>query len=215
MDNLKEKHVLLVDDEEMLVEMVTLLLKDNGYTNVAIARDGLECLSVLEQLGDKVYAVLLDLGLPRMGGIEVMRHLVNVHRHIIGVVVLTGHTELMAHDHFMKMGSDRVIASNYITKPFDAQDLLIELEKTLALIDNKRRSQVAVLSNSALNTIQSVDVQLKTLIARIEAVEHRIPGFAGQLGLDVLRTILIGIFVVFVLYFGLGDFLADLLRKLK
>lgn len=97
-DNLREKCILVVDDEPALLEILRSELNEEGFSHVVGAKDGLECLSALEQLGDKVYVIVLDLNMPKMGGVEVMRHLVNVHKYAIGIVVLTGYTDLMTRE---------------------------------------------------------------------------------------------------------------------
>ena len=62
------KRVLLfVEDEEMLLRPVRELLEENGY-EVLTALDGVEAVRCFEQNADRISAVLLDLGLPRLGG---------------------------------------------------------------------------------------------------------------------------------------------------
>ncbi len=215
MDDLREKYILIVDDEPAFLELLEASLNDAGFPNIVTAKDGLECLSVLDQLGDKIYVILLDLYMPRMGGIDVMRHLVNVHKHAIGIVVLTAYTSLLSRNSFLSMGTDMVVASNYITKPYDLDEVLIELDKTLALIHNKRQVQVGTISNESVQNIRSVERQLSELVARIDKIEHKLPNLVAQLGLDVIRTILIGLLIIVAFYFGLGNFLAEIISKLK
>ena len=215
MDNLRQKHILVVDDEPAVLSILSQYLKDEGFSNISTARDGLECLSVLEQLGEKVYVILLDLNMPNMNGIEVVRHLVNVHKHIIGIVVLTGYVDLLPRKLFMKMGTDRVIAANYITKPYDVRNLIAEVDKTLALVHDKRKSQLGQISKGTADNVQSISEQLTEISERLERLDRRIPTFFGQLGLDVKRTIAIGLLIIMALYFGLGDFLVNIIRQLK
>jgi DNA-binding response OmpR family regulator len=59
--------LLLVEDEEMLLRPVRDLLEENGY-EVLVALDGVEAVRCFEQNAGRISAVLLDLGLPRLGG---------------------------------------------------------------------------------------------------------------------------------------------------
>jgi CheY-like chemotaxis protein len=59
--------LLFVEDEEMLLAPVRSLLEENGY-EVLTARDGLEAVRCFDQNAERISAVLLDLGLPRLGG---------------------------------------------------------------------------------------------------------------------------------------------------
>jgi two-component system OmpR family response regulator len=64
--------ILLIEDDQMIGEAVTIALKDAAYA-VDWVKDGLTASSVLE-LGEH-QAVLLDLGLPKRDGLEVLRRL--------------------------------------------------------------------------------------------------------------------------------------------
>lgn len=65
--------VLIVDDEEDTRELVRELLESRGY-QVATAEDGVEALAALDRL-PRVCLVILDLLMPRMDGIEVLKRL--------------------------------------------------------------------------------------------------------------------------------------------
>jgi CheY-like chemotaxis protein len=68
--------VLVVEDEPAVRELVTEVLRDEGY-EVAEARDGAEAIRVLEQRRSptRFCAVVLDMMLPRMDGVSVLRRL--------------------------------------------------------------------------------------------------------------------------------------------
>ena len=59
--------LLFVEDEEMLLQPVRSLLEENGY-EVLTAADGVEAVRCFVENADRISAVLLDLGLPRLGG---------------------------------------------------------------------------------------------------------------------------------------------------
>jgi CheY-like chemotaxis protein len=62
-------NVLVVDDEPMIVEFVTMVLKQNGYT-VVTASSGVEALMVYSSYQSKVDLVLTDVVMPGMNGVE-------------------------------------------------------------------------------------------------------------------------------------------------
>jgi DNA-binding response OmpR family regulator len=66
--------VIVAEDEPTIGEMVSMLLEDHGY-EVRLTRDGIECLRLLEDAHHTAAALVLDLGLPRLGGAEVLRRL--------------------------------------------------------------------------------------------------------------------------------------------
>lgn len=61
--------ILVVEDEPMLSEMLSDLLRGRGYT-VRVASNGAEAIDVYSRLHDEIHLVLSDLGLPKMGGDE-------------------------------------------------------------------------------------------------------------------------------------------------
>lgn len=61
--------LLIVDDDQMILELLSDFL--SPHFDIQIAHDGLEALELLSQ--DHYDALLIDLGLPRMGGVEVIQ----------------------------------------------------------------------------------------------------------------------------------------------
>ena len=67
-----EGTVLVVDDEEQVRMVLTLFLRRQGF-EVLEARDGEEGLAAYRQCGDRIRLVLMDVTMPRMGGAEAAR----------------------------------------------------------------------------------------------------------------------------------------------
>jgi len=114
--------LLLVEDDEDLGEGIRVTLKPEGYT-VDWVRDGA---SGLQALGQESFDIaILDLGLPRMDGLEVLRSL---RRAAIAVPVLV----LTARD----ATTDRIAgldagADDYLVKPFEVDELKARLRALL------------------------------------------------------------------------------------
>jgi two-component system response regulator len=116
--------ILLVEDNAD-DEMLTLraLKKNNIQNEVVVARDGAEALDYLFATG--VHAgrdaaivpqlILLDLNLPRISGLDVLKSLrENPHTHLLPVVILTSSMEDRDRIHGYSLG-----ANSYIRKPVD------------------------------------------------------------------------------------------------
>lgn len=82
--------VLLVDDEQVLRDMGTALLEAMGF-NAVTAENGHRAIEIYRQHGKKIGAVLLDLTMPEMGGIETYRELRKLST-IIPVIICSGFT---------------------------------------------------------------------------------------------------------------------------
>jgi two-component system, OmpR family, KDP operon response regulator KdpE len=113
--------ILVVDDEPQILRALRINLKARGY-DVEMAATGVEALSAAaRRLPD---AVLLDLGLPDMDGIEVLLGLRGWTT--VPVVVLSGRVD--ASD---KIGALDAGADDYVTKPFAMDELLARLRAVL------------------------------------------------------------------------------------
>ena len=118
--------VLLVDDERQFVETLSerLTMREMGS---AVAYDGESALELIDQ--DEPEVMILDLKMPGIDGIEVLRR-VKATRPDIEVIILTGHGSETDKDICMKLG-----AFAYLTKPVDI-DLL---SKTIKKANDKIR----------------------------------------------------------------------------
>ena len=110
--------ILLIEDDSMIGEAVSLALKDAAYS-VDWVRDGLTANSVLELAEHQ--CVLLDLGLPKRDGFEVLRHL-RQSGSAIPVIVITARDEIENRIKGLDLGAD-----DYLVKPFDLSELLARL----------------------------------------------------------------------------------------
>jgi len=112
--------ILIVEDEEPIRELVKLNLKFAGY-EVVEAKDGLAGALALEQ--EKLDLALLDIMLP---GLDGYRLLPIAGAKQIPVIMLTAKDSLKDKVQGLNMGAD-----DYITKPFEAMELLARIEAVL------------------------------------------------------------------------------------
>lgn len=117
--------VLVVDDEQTIRDSLRGLLEDEGYV-VEEADTGEKCLVYFQGGGNhKVNAVLLDIWLPRMDGMEVLKSLKSTHP-ALPVIMLSGHANIETAVNATKFG-----AYHFIEKPFSADTLLLTLSHAL------------------------------------------------------------------------------------
>ena len=121
---MKEKHILLVEDDPDDVKLTLKALEKSRITNkVEVAWDGVEALDYLfgrgkfegRDLSIMPQLILLDLKMPKLDGIEVLRRMRSDERtKLLPVVVLTTSTEDRDRIESYKLG-----ANSYIRKPVD------------------------------------------------------------------------------------------------
>jgi two-component system alkaline phosphatase synthesis response regulator PhoP len=117
-------HILIIEDEEHIVELIKFNLENNGY-KVTYALDGLKGLELIES--EQPDLVLLDLMLPNVDGIDICNRVKN-NKNLkeIPIIMLTaksGETDKIVG---LEIGAD-----DYITKPFSVRELLARIKVVL------------------------------------------------------------------------------------
>ncbi len=122
----------MVEDSRVVNGLVTDVLVRHGYECLQ-AFDGLEALRVFE--GEPLDAVVLDLNLPGLHGLEVLRHVKGMRPETV-VVVLTGHGSEHTALQALTVGAD-----DYLTKPFREASLVRSLQGHLRRADLQRAAR--------------------------------------------------------------------------
>jgi len=114
--------VLIVDDEETIREVASLMLEDAGYRTI-LAVDGLDGVEQLQRFHDEVDCVLLDMTMPRMGGEEAFSEMRRI-KPDIKVVLSSGYNQQTATQRFTGKG-----LASFVQKPYTPEVLLASLAK--------------------------------------------------------------------------------------
>ncbi len=104
--------ILVVEDEEMLREFLKELLVSNGYT-VFTAQDGEEALQLYRRHQNEIDVVLIDLGLPKMGGDELFKHLRELNPNV-KVIIASGFIDPKIKEEMNKAGVKHIIQKPYL-----------------------------------------------------------------------------------------------------
>jgi len=115
-------NVLIVDDEPAIRRFLRTSLGAEGY-NVSEAEDGRGALDAIR--GGRIDVLVLDLGLPDIDGIEVVRRLRDLGSKV-PIIVLSSRTNESAKVQALDLGAD-----DYITKPFGVDELLARIRTAL------------------------------------------------------------------------------------
>jgi EAL domain-containing protein (putative c-di-GMP-specific phosphodiesterase class I)/AmiR/NasT family two-component response regulator len=122
MDHFKSLRILLVDDDDFLLGLMSASLKSFGLQSVEIASNGAQVLSMLEA-GGRYDVILSDLNMPEMDGIELMRHLAE-RRYPGGVILLTGEHPKILQTAYSLAKAHNLNLLGVLQKPFERDDLL-------------------------------------------------------------------------------------------
>ena len=164
------ERILLVEDEEKLARMVELELTYEGY-GVEKAPDGRAGLELA--LSGQFDLVLLDIMLPRMSGMEVLRRLRKESQ--VPVIMLTARDSVVDKVSGLDSGAD-----DYVTKPFAIEELLARIRAALRSKGGAQVPQTPLLSAGEV----ILDVERHQVSVRGQPVELTKKEF------DLLRCLL-------------------------
>lgn len=122
--NLKDKSILVVDDNKLNLKVASRLLKPYEVT-IETVNSGQECLDVIN--GGKTFdLILLDQMMPGMNGVETLHELKSIEGFNTPVVVLTADAVKGKKEEYLSLGFD-----DYLSKPIDTEELSKTLKKYL------------------------------------------------------------------------------------
>lgn len=137
-------HILVVDDEYPIANLIKETLENAGYT-CECAYDGESAANAVE---NKVYdLVLLDVMLPKINGFELIEY---IRQYNVPVIFLTARTDVRDRVKGLRLG-----AEDYIIKPFDTMELLARVEVVLRRFE--KYSEI----------INVLDLQIETASRRV------------------------------------------------
>ena len=116
-----KKTILIVDDEKMILNLLSHNLSREGY-NIIEATDGVEAIKIAQE--NKPDLILLDVMLPRMDGLSVCKRIKNLMN--IPIIMVTAKGEELDKIVGLELGAD-----DYITKPFSVRELIARVKANL------------------------------------------------------------------------------------
>jgi CheY-like chemotaxis protein len=120
----KQKTILIIEDEAVLLELLKEMLEFEGY-RIVVARNGLEGVEVYKQFKDEISLVLSDMGLPGIGGWEVLRQLRQINPSV-KVILSSGFLDSTVRDDMIRSG-----ALDFIQKPYTPERVLEQIRLSM------------------------------------------------------------------------------------
>ena len=125
METKRKKVVMVVDDKQDTLISISSILKKRGYDTIT-ASSGKECLEKLKKLEQKPDLILLDIMMPEMSGIELLKQMKKGSKPAkINIAFLTAVTA----DKETKKKLKELGAEHFIEKPISADNLLEVVER--------------------------------------------------------------------------------------
>ncbi len=172
--NLRNAKVLIIDDEPTICDACSEILTSKNF-QVETAMNGEDGLKKFGEFSPDI--VFIDLKMPGIGGMDVLKHIVESKTNTIPIVI-TGYASIESAVESMKNG-----AFDFLPKPFTEEELLLITERAIdkkRLLDEKKKIET---EKEAMrkNFISLVSHELRTpLVAVIQYLEVLTGGMAGS-----------------------------------
>jgi len=114
-------NVLIVEDDNAMAQMCAKLIRRRGHSAI-IAGSCRDALAIVKG-GRAVHAVVSDIQMPQMSGIELLAELRQLNNEL-PVILMTGYSNLVSSAEALALG-----AADYLAKPFNAETLIGSLER--------------------------------------------------------------------------------------
>ncbi|MFA5394149.1 MAG: response regulator transcription factor [Candidatus Ratteibacteria bacterium] len=164
--------ILVIDDEQDLVELLKFNLQKEGY-EVAVAYDGFSGLERARRMPD---AIILDLMLPEMNGLDVCRHLKRVSATAgIPILMLTAKGEEADKVVGLELGAD-----DYLAKPFSMRELLARIKALLRRTTFRAGAEEVLIVGPLALDKGKYEVKLKNKILLLTGFEFRLLWFLAE-----------------------------------
>lgn len=147
--------ILVVDDDKNLLELLKLRLESENYEVIAVLNEEDAVKETKKQVFD---LSIIDLQLPNTDGISLMDEVHSINPEI-PVIILTAYGSIESAVEAMKKG-----AYNYLTKPFDPRELLLQIKNAL-------RSQGLLLEIKRLKGLLEERYDFKNIVAKSEKMQ--------------------------------------------
>lgn len=171
--------ILIVDDDEVMQQTLSDVLKKKGYEIFSVGA-GNGALSIIKK--NIIDLVLLDMRLPDVDGIEVLKKIKEFDTEIL-VIMMTAYSDVQTAVSAMKSG-----AYHYINKPFELEELKLLIEKgleTKSLINEVRRlhrQQKEEFQNSHIHGVSPQIQYVRELIGMISKTHKTSVLIQGESG---------------------------------
>jgi len=202
--DLKNSHIVVVDDTQANLVLLKSLLDQDGYSQISLVSNAVDAVDFIVET--KPELVLLDLNMPYMSGLAILEHLAtNLSAEVRpAVIVLTGDAREDSKVRALGLG-----ASDVIMRPFSKDEVLLKVRNTLKGIAlqaqaHEDKNQLERLVAERTRQLELTQIEMLARLARVaeyrddQAGEHiwRVARLSGQiaevLGLDAdyaaLRT---------------------------
>jgi len=156
-------HILVVDDDDRIRELVKEYLEENGFI-VTTAKDAMDAKKKFEMI--KFDILILDVMMPGQSGLSLTKE---VKKNIsIPIILLTAKGQTQDRIKGLELGAD-----DYLGKPFEPKELLLRIKNILSKIQKPILSNEIYVGNTLIN-LKKLNIKINNKIKKINPQEKKV-----------------------------------------
>ena len=156
-------HVLVVDDDDRIRELVKQYLEENNFL-VTSAKDALEAKNRLEVL--KFDILILDIMMPGQSGLSLTKEI--KRKKSTPIILLTAKDEKQDRIKGLELGAD-----DYLGKPFEPKELLLRIKNILQKIQKPILPNEVYIGNTVIN-LKKLEIKLNDKVKKMNPQEKKV-----------------------------------------
>ena len=161
------KTILIVEDREDIAELLQVHIEKDGFSTM-IASNGEKAIEILDK--HKVDLILLDLMLPRISGMQVLKTIKSHQKWgSIPVIIESARSDETDIVEGLELGAD-----DYVTKPFSQKVLLARIHKILDRLSFKEKALVNINQGELVINRDSMEVMTNGTILSLTSIEYKL-----------------------------------------
>ena len=156
-------HVLIVDDDDRIRELVKQYLEENNFL-VTSAKDALDAKKKLEIL--KFDILILDIMMPGQSGLSLTKEIKK--NNSTPIILLTAKGETQDRIKGLELGAD-----DYLGKPFEAKELLLRIKNILDKVQKPILPNEIYIGNAIIN-LKKLEIKINNKVKKINPQEEKV-----------------------------------------
>ncbi|MFC1837823.1 diguanylate cyclase [Thermodesulfobacteriota bacterium] len=172
------KKILIVDDDQSILEILSDMMAIFGHDYMT-ARDGVEAVEILKK--DHFHIVITDMMMPNMDGMELLKY-IHANYPSIKIIIVTGYDRTFTFTDVIREG-----ASDFISKPFNTDELEAKINRIIREIDLLNQLEILSISDSltGLYNRRHFDTKIFEEVRRAHRQNHDL--FLAVIDVDNLK----------------------------
>lgn len=169
---MKPYKILVADDEEQMLFLLTSFLKKEGYEVIAV-NNGQDALSMFSSNSNSIDVVILDVMMPGLDGFSVCQSIRAIST--VPIIMLTAKSSENDRINGIKIGAD-----DYLVKPFSPKELVIRIEAIFRRINNFKQSDGIVKIKDMIIDTLGQEVLIDNEKLKLTRKEYRLLQFLAE-----------------------------------